>query len=99
LKGSFGQEKGCKACDNSGFRGRIALVEAFGANDIVRGLIHCRASLDDMRAGLKSTNMKDLLSDGLDKAKAGLTSPDEVLAIVAGMDMQPPQALALFGAL
>jgi general secretion pathway protein E len=88
MSGAFGQAHGCKTCDNTGFKGRVALVEAFGVNEVVRDLIHKRASLDEMRAGLKSTGMVGLLEDGLGKAKASLTSLDEVLAVVAGMDME-----------
>jgi general secretion pathway protein E len=88
MSGAFGQAHGCKTCDNTGFKGRVALVEAFGVNEVVRNLIHKRASLDQMRAGLQSTGMVGLLEDGLGKAKASLTSLDEVLAIVAGMDME-----------
>jgi general secretion pathway protein E len=93
---SFGQAIGCKACDNTGFKGRIALVEAFGANDIIRGLIHGRASLDEMRGGLKSSGMVGLLEDGLVKAQARLTSLNEVLAIVAGIDAQTIPNVAAF---
>jgi general secretion pathway protein E len=88
LEDKFGHANGCKACDNTGFKGRLALVEAFGTNEHVRDLIHKRSSLDDMRSGLKSTGMVGLLDDGLQKASHKLTSLDEVLAIVAGMSSQ-----------
>lgn len=75
---------GCRACNNSGFKGRIAIGEAFLADDqLLRAVADGRPPLEiaqiAQRGGLKS-----MAADGLDKINEGLTTFEEVMAAING---------------
>lgn len=82
----FGKATGCDKCDHTGYFGRIALIEVFEADEGLRTQVHQRTDLDAFRASLSAMGMINLAMDGLQKAAAGLTSLDEVLSIVGGLD-------------
>lgn len=83
---AFGNAFGCDKCDHTGYFGRIALIEVFEADEGLRAQVHQRTDLDAFRASLSAMGMTNLAMDGLQKAAAGLTSLDEVLSIVGGLD-------------
>ncbi len=51
LKAKFLRGKGCSKCNNSGYYGRIAILEAFLVDDTIRGMIVSRA-MQGMGLGL-----------------------------------------------
>ncbi|MFH1790882.1 MAG: ATPase, T2SS/T4P/T4SS family [Candidatus Omnitrophota bacterium] len=78
--------KGCKECNNRGFRGRVAIFEIMCVDRDIQRLIEKRAEAGAIRDVLvKDKGMKTLRQDGLEKVKQGLTSLDEVLS--ATMDV------------
>ncbi len=83
---AFGKAIGCDKCDHTGYFGRIALIEVFEADEGLRTQVHQRIDLDAFRASLNAKGMTNLAMDGLQKAATGLTSLDEVLSIVGGLD-------------
>jgi general secretion pathway protein E len=83
---AFGKAIGCDKCDRTGYFGRIALIEVFEADEGLRAQVHRRTDLDAFRAKLGAKGMTNLAMDGLQKAAKGLTSLDEVLSIVGGLD-------------
>ena len=82
LKGAqlFGP-KGCDACMDRGYSGRIAVFEILCADLDIRALIEKRADSNVIRELLLKKGMKTLREDGIEKARQGLTSLDEILAI------------------
>lgn len=74
--------KGCAACDNSGYAGRIGIREVLEINDEIRELIMRRASAQDIRAAALKNGMVGMLQDGFDKAISGVTSLEEVLRLI-----------------
>ena len=76
--------KGCKACDDHGYRGRMGLHELMLTNDHLRELIRHRASSADMQGAALAAGMTTLRQDGIEKALAGLTDMAEVLAASNG---------------
>jgi type II secretory ATPase GspE/PulE/Tfp pilus assembly ATPase PilB-like protein len=78
------QARGCPACNELGFRGRVAIAEAFVANDaVLRALAGHEGSHalgDIVRAG----GYCNMLADGLGKVVEGLTTLEEVAAAVHG---------------
>lgn len=75
---------GCPECHGSGYRGRIAIGEAFLADEpLLRAIAEGEptSAVGDLarRAGLRS-----MAADGLEKAALGLTSVEEVMAVVHG---------------
>lgn len=73
---------GCEHCRKMGFKGRIAIHEILVPDNEVRRLTIQRASSDEIKHYVISQGMKNLVHDGLEKAKAGLTSLEEVLRII-----------------
>jgi len=78
----FYKSEGCKYCNNTGFYGRIAILEAVLLDDHMREMIMKRQSLDAIKHyALKDLNMKTLRDDAFIKVKEGLTTLDESLRI------------------
>ena len=75
----FFRGRGCAACNNTGFKGRIGLFEFMIVNDQIRELINQGASTQKIRdAGLK-TGMFPLRESGLEKVYDGTTAIEEVI--------------------
>jgi type IV pilus assembly protein PilB len=71
--------KGCKACRNTGYRGRSGIYELMIIDEHIRNLILENASNTVIRhAAQQSQGMKLLRHDGLRKAMAGITTLEEV---------------------
>lgn len=69
---------GCKACNGTGYRGRLGVVETLLLDDEIRSLIMKRAALADLQ---KASGMRTMFEDGVTKALAGETSIEEVLRV------------------
>ncbi len=72
---------GCGNCNNTGYRGRIAIHEILPIDDEIRNLIMTSASTTDIRHYVKKAGIEFLLEDGLKKVKQGLTTTEEVLRV------------------
>jgi type IV pilus assembly protein PilB len=73
---------GCPACANTGFRGRIGLYEVMQMSEEIERLTVERASADAIKAVAIQQGMMTLRDDGLEKARMGLTSLEEVARVV-----------------
>ncbi len=69
---------GCAACGHGGFRGRIAVLELLVVDEETERLVLARAESREIQA---AAGLRTMLQDGLDKARAGLTTLDEVLRV------------------
>lgn len=69
---------GCEQCQGSGYRGRLALAEAFLVDDEVRRNIRAGGTVQDLRDHLATRDYQTMTDDAAIKLDAGLTSPDEV---------------------
>ena len=69
---------GCDACDQTGYRGRITILELLTMNDALRRAIIDREDADTLRKIARAHGMVDMRTDGLRKALAGHTTVDEV---------------------
>jgi type II secretory ATPase GspE/PulE/Tfp pilus assembly ATPase PilB-like protein len=78
----FRRPRGCRACEGTGYRGRIALFEHMEMDAEVRDLVFRGASLEAIRrAGEGSGNLRSLLADGGRKVLEGRTSATEVMRV------------------
>ena len=78
------QPVGCPACKDLGFRGRVAIAEAFLADDeLLRALVRpdSGAAVADH---INAQGFRSMLADGLDKVAEGVTTVEEVMAAVRG---------------
>jgi len=76
--------KGCPACNNTGYKGRVALYEVMTMTEEIKELVlEGASSLDIKREAIKG-GMKTLRMAGLGKVKDGVTTIDEVLRVTFG---------------
>jgi type IV pilus assembly protein PilB len=77
---NFKKGRGCKACKQTGYRGRIGVFELLVLDEQVRSAILERKTSYDIRTiSIDYSGLVTLLEDGLVKAAAGITTIDEVL--------------------
>jgi type IV pilus assembly protein PilB len=78
----FKRARGCRACENSGYRGRVALFEHMEMDQSLRELCFRGASLEDLRQNaLASGALSGLVADGARKVVRGQTSIQEVMRV------------------
>jgi type IV pilus assembly protein PilB len=71
--------KGCERCNNTGYKGRVALVEVLDVSEEIKEMILSGASsIEIKRKGIEE-GMISLRRSGLVKIKEGLTSIEEVV--------------------
>lgn len=73
--------KGCPKCGNGGYKGRVALYEVMEMTPGVREMVLQGGSTDELRARAVEEGMLTLRRSGLEKARAGMTSLEEVLKV------------------
>jgi CheY-like chemotaxis protein len=74
--------RGCSACGQTGFAGRVGLYELLRMTPTLKDLINRKAPESDLRkaAGLAGTRF--LLEDAMDKVRQGVTTLEEVLRVI-----------------
>ncbi len=75
---------GCKACHQTGFRGRIGIFELFTCDGEIEEMIVAGKRDADIRRHLAARGMKPLLADGFAKVLQGVTTLPELERAVAG---------------
>lgn len=70
---------GCDICNQTGYKGRVALYEVMPLKDELKELILQGASVFELKKAAVNGGMKTLRMSGLLKVKAGLTSLEEVV--------------------
>lgn len=73
--------RGCSACNNSGYKGRVALYEVMPISDEIKEMILEGASASDIKKAAVRQGTKTLRMSGLEKIKEGATSIDEILRV------------------
>jgi type IV pilus assembly protein PilB len=73
--------KGCSACGDSGYKGRIALYEVMPLSDEIKEMIIKGATSIDLKKAAIKAGMATLRMSGLSKIKEGRTSIEEVLRV------------------
>lgn len=72
---------GCSQCQNTGFKGRIAVFEMFEMNNEIRELAYTKATTGELRKAAQASGMRSLREDGRIKVLKGITTPEEVVEI------------------
>ncbi|MBW8905989.1 MAG: type II/IV secretion system protein [Betaproteobacteria bacterium] len=80
-KPSLYQGKGCKDCDRTGYKGRLAIYELMVADAAVKRLIQTRAPVSEISAAALANGMRTLKQDGINKVLRGFTDMREVRAV------------------
>ena len=75
--------QGCKTCNNTGYKGRIAVYEIMIANDEVKEFILNGASTLELKREAVRQGMKTLRMSAISKFREGQTSLEEVVRVTA----------------
>jgi len=78
-KQEFFHGTGCRPCANTGYLGRVPIIEILSTNLEWRTAFLSGANADELRRVAKSSGMTSMWRDGMLKVKAGITTPAEVL--------------------
>jgi type IV pilus assembly protein PilB len=82
-KANFYTASGCKYCNNTGFYGRIAILEAVIINDELRDMIIEKKPIDYIKKYAQEKGMMTLRDDAFLKVKQELTTLDEAIRITS----------------
>lgn len=74
--------KGCENCGNTGYLGRVCLMEILVLNEAMRDSITAQVSFSDLRAMAVENGYRTLLDDAFDKVVAGTTTCEEILRVL-----------------
>lgn len=72
---------GCSECNNSGYKGRVALYEVMAVKDELKELILQGASAVELKKEAIRLGMATLRQSGLAKMRDGVTSLEEILRV------------------
>jgi type IV pilus assembly protein PilB len=72
---------GCDDCRNTGYKGRVAIVEVMEVNERVKDLINSNASVPAIRQASMESGMHLLVQSALRNVIQGVTSIEEMLAL------------------
>jgi len=76
--------RGCDRCKNTGYAGRLAIIEAMSVTDDIRRLIIQRASAHEISKVAIALGMKTLRMVALEKVREGISTLEQTLIITAG---------------
>jgi type IV pilus assembly protein PilB len=75
--------RGCDRCKNSGYAGRMAIIEGMTITDEIRKLIIARASTREMGKIAIGQGMRTLRTEALDRAREGVSTLEQVLVLTS----------------
>ncbi|TWT98085.1 Type II secretion system protein E [Botrimarina colliarenosi] len=77
----FSRGEGCRACYDTGYRGRIGVYEVLPTDAELRRMVARDASSDALRDWIRTSGLPTLLHGGLDLATREVTSLEEVARV------------------
>jgi general secretion pathway protein E len=78
--------KGCRACRQTGYRGRVGTFEMLMVDEAVRRLIQSRATASEVKDAATRAGMRSLRDDGIAKILQGVTTVAEVERVTHAPD-------------
>jgi type IV pilus assembly protein PilB len=78
-KGTIYKGKGCGTCNQTGYKGRVALYEVMPFTDPLKELVLQGASAAELKAEMIRGGTQSLRLAGIQKILEGVTTPEEVL--------------------
>jgi len=77
----FYRGKGCKRCDNSGYKGRIGIYETLEITPELSELILKKADVNEIKKQAYKQGLLTIVEDGFIKAKNGITTIEEIMRV------------------
>lgn len=87
---TFYRGQGCKACRETGYRGRTGVFELLANSAPLKTLVAQRASSLELYRAARAQGFRTMMEDGLRKVLAGITTPDEVIRAVYTAALEEP---------
>ena len=78
-KATIMKGRGCNTCNNTGYKGRVALYEVMPFVDPLKELVLQGASAAELKAEMIKGGVQSLRMAGIAKILEGMTTPEEVL--------------------
>src|SRR5450432_1030960 len=75
---------GCRTCNGTGYKGRVALYEVMRFNDSLKEMVLQGASTAELKAAAIKQGMSTLRASGILKVLDGVTSTEEILRVTMG---------------
>jgi type IV pilus assembly protein PilB len=75
--------RGCERCKNSGYTGRLAIIEVMPVTDEIRKLIIERSGSIEIAKVAVEQGMKNLRAVALDKVREGVSTLEQVLVLTS----------------
>jgi general secretion pathway protein E len=72
---------GCVECGNTGYSGRVSIVELLVMSDTIRSMVMRHVTSGEVRQQAIADGMQTMYENGLSKAVAGITTIEEVLRV------------------
>jgi type IV pilus assembly protein PilB len=85
---SIAWPKGCDACDNTGYKGRLGIYELLVIDDTIRSILRGAYKPDLVRTAARAAGMRCMQEDALEKLQSGVTTLEEISRVI------PLEALA-----
>jgi general secretion pathway protein E len=78
-----GEAVGCDRCANTGYRGRLGVYEILEVTEQVSRMIGKQVDDRSIERQARDEGMTTMIEDGVAKCRAGLTSVEEILRVIA----------------
>ena len=78
---TLNRAKGCKECAQTGYIGRVSILEMMPMTDPLRSLVMRHVTATELRAQAIKEGMVTMYEDGMRKALRGITTFEEVLRV------------------
>ncbi len=78
---TFYHGKGCRRCDNTGYKGRLGIYEVMDIDAEMAKKINEKAEANEIKDLARKKGMITMMEDGLIKSKLGITTIEEVLRV------------------
>ena len=75
----FYQKRGCPSCNNSGYKGRVAIYEVMPMSENLRRVVLERGSVLDIKEVARREGLRTLRERAVLKFKQGITSYEEII--------------------
>ena len=80
---TFYRGRGCRECNNTGYRGRFGVMEVLVIDEEIKELISKRASTQEIKQVAIARGMRTLRQNGWESIKAGVTTLEEILRVTS----------------
>ena len=82
LRTELKRGKGCQACLHTGYKGRTAITELLVMNEEIKEAVLKKSNTETIEAQARTSEMRTLKEDGLEKVKQGVTTVEELARVL-----------------